>query len=43
MLEKKLLFQGSVLDIYVILQDDRSEVGEFIDHFGLLPVWLTPA
>lgn len=32
MLEKKLLFPGSVLDIYVILQGDRSEVGEFIDH-----------
>jgi hypothetical protein len=32
MTEKKLLFPGSVLDIYVILQDDRSEVGEFIGH-----------
>ena len=31
MTEKKLLFPGSVLDIYVILQGDHSEVGEFID------------
>ena len=31
MREKKLLFPGSVLDIYVILQGDHSEVGEFID------------
>ena len=34
MLEKKLLFPGSVLDIYVIFQDGRSEVGEFLGHLS---------
>ena len=32
MTEKKLLFPGSVLDLYVVFQEDRSEVAEFIDR-----------
>ena len=32
MLHKKLLFSGSVLDLDVVFQDDRSEVAEFIDR-----------